>query len=354
MFAGIEVTTGRAVAIKKYAASSRSLAIREVKIHSKVSQLPYVLELYNCFEDVRNEVYLVCELGTEGDLFDRIIKCAGSSGRGTLTKAYESETIQLFKQLLKAMNACHARGIAHRDIKPENVLLKKDERGRLSVRLADFGCSTRIAKKMPRRIAGTPQYMPPEIWSMHSGYDLKLADRWSLGVTLYTMLTARLPFDSDSHTELRSLITTTDPLLQKEALGLSPSAYTILRILLSKDPQARAMPLYPYISQWEGEAGIDVRNSKKMNWSKAWPCISESSLSSASSQSSSINSTSSAVPCFRKDCMRPANWSNPSPLSGRILNVYGANKHLWADKEGKPCTRPPRRNGLPPRSQIAF
>lgn len=81
-------------------------------------------------------------------------------------------------------------GLSHRDIKPENVLF--DEHW--NVKLIDFGfsCASKLGE-MRRTVCGTPSYTPPEIIKKQL-YDPKLVDVWCLGVVLYAMLTAQLPF----------------------------------------------------------------------------------------------------------------------------------------------------------------
>lgn len=63
------------------------------------------------------------------------------------------------KQMLQAINHCHANGIMHRDIKPENIMLTKDGQ----IRLVDFGLSKLVNVQFEREVAGTPYYMAPEM-----------------------------------------------------------------------------------------------------------------------------------------------------------------------------------------------
>ena len=88
------------------------------------------------------------------------------------------------RQLLLAVAHMHARGICHRDIKPQNILLKRDESGELSVRVADFGLSGFSG--------GTPLYNPPEALTESVPF---ASDIYSLGITiLFTLFEAELAF----------------------------------------------------------------------------------------------------------------------------------------------------------------
>lgn len=82
---------------------------------------------------------------------------------------------------------CHTKGICHRDLKLENLLL--DERGEV-LKITDFGFAKNTAISIPKTILGTAVYVSPEILEVKEGqgYDGFMADVWSCGVILYTMV----------------------------------------------------------------------------------------------------------------------------------------------------------------------
>ena len=101
--------------------------------------------------------------------------------------------------LLDGLSVIHAEGILHRDIKPENVLLHDGV-----PKIADLGISRMLdADELAQTFAGTTPYTAPEILTSHGA--TFSADLWSLTVTLYEMLTGRLPF-GDPRTPLRTMI----------------------------------------------------------------------------------------------------------------------------------------------------
>ncbi|KAM3874324.1 testis-specific serine/threonine-protein kinase 3-like [Diretmus argenteus] len=134
------------------------------------------------------KAYIVMELCSDGDLMTYIVK------NGRLT---EDQSHCYFKQLAAAMKYLHNKGIVHRDLKCDNLLLDN-----LDLKVCDFGLSRKVkysakshAVVLSTTNCGTKQYMAPEVIKKIP-YDPKAADVWSMGVTLYEMLTGYLPFSS--------------------------------------------------------------------------------------------------------------------------------------------------------------
>lgn len=131
---------------------------------------------------------IVLEYAAGGSLADRL------RVRGALPPA---EAVRIVSQLASTLAHLHARGIVHRDVKPSNVLFTA--RGEL--RLADFGVAARIGSLgtlgdgWEELRAGTPPYAAPEQWTAPATSAHPAADVYGLGVVLYEMLTARLPWE---------------------------------------------------------------------------------------------------------------------------------------------------------------
>ena len=83
------------------------------------------------------------------------------------------------KQIVSAINYCHANNIIHRDIKPENVMVNNIG----TVKILDFGLSMQAKIVKNWSLIGTPYYMAPEI-IQGNAYDCQV-DVWSMGVLLY-------------------------------------------------------------------------------------------------------------------------------------------------------------------------
>ncbi|EAY13289.1 CAMK family protein kinase [Trichomonas vaginalis G3] len=163
--------------------------MREISVFMQVDH-PNICSLYN-LTVYKNQLYFFMECAPGGTLLSMVNQKKGLK---------EPEAQKLFIQLYSAVRHLHTMHfLVHRDLKLENVLL--DANG--NVKLTDFGLSsTNYCNKM-RTIVGTPGFSAPEVLA-GADYDEK-CDVWSLGVCLYAMLTAMLPF-TPQNTNPRQLI----------------------------------------------------------------------------------------------------------------------------------------------------
>ncbi len=123
-----------------------------------------------------------------------------------------SEAIEVALQALDALGYAHHHGVIHRDIKSENILLTPQGR----VKIADFGVARAedeafLARRTQSRdLVGTVVFMPPEQLESPATVDHR-ADLYSLGITLYEMVTGELPFDGEEGYPLMKAIETEPP-----------------------------------------------------------------------------------------------------------------------------------------------
>lgn len=116
--------------------------------------------------------------------------------------------VRIATQAARALGVAHKLGVVHRDIKPANIILATDEQGQETAKVLDFGIAklreaagdAQPGMTMTGMVVGTPLYMSPEqfMGKKAAGEVDGRTDIYSLGVVLYQMVTAQLPFDGDT------------------------------------------------------------------------------------------------------------------------------------------------------------
>lgn len=147
----------------------------------------------------------------------------------------------------EAIAEAHSLGIIHRDLKPANLFCVQQSDGFESIKVLDFGSSkvdyrplpTNVRMTLDRSIVGTPLYMSPEQLVGSQDVDER-TDIWSLGVSLFEMLTSRPPFDADTILDLIAKTTTQPvPSLRKFRSDVPIALEEAVRTCLAKDRNCR-------------------------------------------------------------------------------------------------------------------
>ena len=144
---------------------------------------PNVVNVFDVGED-KGINYIVMELVEGITLKDYISK------KGKLTV---KEATSIAIQVSMGLEAAHNRNIVHRDIKPQNIIISTDGK----VKVTDFGIA-RVASSntISTNAMGSVHYSSPE--QVRGGYSDFKSDIYSLGITMYEMVTGRVPFDGDT------------------------------------------------------------------------------------------------------------------------------------------------------------
>ena len=126
-----------------------------------------------------NQNYYIFSYASKGDLWQYILE-------GGFKEVYCKI---IFEKILKGVQLLHNIGICHRDINPNNILLDDN----FNPKICDFGFSTPIKKDDDKLydILGTSIYKPPQMYIKNTPYNGKKADIFSLGVTLFVLLTKK-------------------------------------------------------------------------------------------------------------------------------------------------------------------
>uniref|UniRef100_G1NLS8 non-specific serine/threonine protein kinase n=1 Tax=Meleagris gallopavo TaxID=9103 RepID=G1NLS8_MELGA len=231
---GLHIPTGEKVAIKvidKRKAKQDSYMVKNMKREPRIHQMikhPNVVQLYETLE-TGNSYYMVMELCLGGDLLDRICD---------KQRLAEREVRRYTRQILSAVGYLHCHGIVHRDLKIENFLLDENN----NIKIVDFGLSNTakfegLSQELLHTQCGSPAYAAPELLA-HRKYGPKV-DVWSIGVSMFAMLTGTLPFTVEPFNIKQ--------LHQKMVIGeispipsdISPGAVHFMQSLLEPDPAKR-------------------------------------------------------------------------------------------------------------------
>jgi eukaryotic-like serine/threonine-protein kinase len=156
--------------------------------------------------------------------------------------------IDITVQILRAARFAHRRGIVHRDLKPHNVIV--DDEGRAKV--TDFGIARAGASDMTQTgsIMGTAQYLSPE-QAQGQATDPR-SDLYSVGVTLYELLTGRVPFDGESAVTIALKHVNERPVPPSAFnRAVTPELESVVLRALEKDPRRRFPDADAFISALE-------------------------------------------------------------------------------------------------------
>ena len=186
--------SGEQVAVKEIKLSDQSpsesaKAAKEVNLLKSLKH-PHIVRLIDSVQD-KNTMYIVMEYVDGGDLAAKI--------RTQGTRPFkEDEILDVFVQLVMALDYIHGRKIVHRDIKPQNVFLTKGN----IVKLGDFGVARALegTQDLCQTVIGTPYYLSPEVWN-NEPYNGQ-TDIWSLGCILYEMCALKRPFSARDANQL--------------------------------------------------------------------------------------------------------------------------------------------------------
>ncbi|XP_052132379.1 testis-specific serine/threonine-protein kinase 3-like [Frankliniella occidentalis] len=169
---------------------------RELEILTKIEN-PHIIQVHSILQRGPRRgprVFIFMSLAENGDLLDYV----KSNG-----EVAESRAKVWFHQICRGTEYLHTKDIAHRDLKCENVLLSRN----FNCKLTDFGfaryCSDLTPTGLCETFCGSAAYAAPEVVG-GTPYNPKLADVWSLGVILYAMLNATMPFNDSNRRKLLS------------------------------------------------------------------------------------------------------------------------------------------------------
>lgn len=186
---GVDLRSGYPVAIKQlYASKSKSLDLKSEANSYLYLCHPNLTKLVD-FVVNGDQCFLIMEFVEGIELDEYQAKRTGPMP--------DEVAIPIFLQLLDTIGYLHENDTLHLDIKPNNIMLKNDGK----IKVLDMGISAKIrAEGTSTKVCGTPSFMPPEQFERRKLG--RYTDMFALGVTLYSMLTAHMPFPGKDHEEI--------------------------------------------------------------------------------------------------------------------------------------------------------
>jgi serine/threonine protein kinase len=327
VFKATQLSLNRSVAIKvlpvglipdadaNFAARFRREALTMAKLNH-----PGIVSVHESGE-AGGLLYIVMEF-VDGTDVARMIQSEGKLEPEIATK--------LLTQVCDALHYAHEHGVIHRDIKPANLLITRNG----TVKIADFGLAKHhddalLGLTKTNIAVGTPDFLAPEAWTPGTPLDAR-ADLYSVGVTLYQMLTGEIP---------RGLWE-----MPSTRVGTDPRFDAIIERAMQPRPEARY------------QSSADLRRDLEKIQSNAGPARAPSSMETASASSARL-STSEPNTARRSAMVPPRNgslrrWLIVSAVIAQLC-IIGLLIVLWPrlpKKDSLPLagTVPTRLPALPP------
>jgi serine/threonine protein kinase len=223
-----------------------SLFKREARLTLELAH-PNIVRVYDFDSD--QGAYLMAMEFVSGMSCGDLVASLGPMG--------ESMVLRLTMQVMEALEYAHERGVVHRDVKPSNILVGKNS----SAKLTDFGLA-RVLGQLPEdanqdtsllRPVGTPNYWAPEQLDDPINIDHRI-DFYSLGVTMFELMTGVLPYRGANAKETSELHRSAPiPNPRKINPAITPVAAGLIQALMEKDPAKRP--------QTHGEIIQSIRNA---------------------------------------------------------------------------------------------
>jgi serine/threonine-protein kinase len=229
VYLAFDTVLARPVALKVLFASDREADERferEARAQARVDH-PHVCKVYETGA-IAGRRYIVMQY-VEGASLGHAVEGAGLERK-----------VRVLRQVCEGVHAAHRIGLVHRDIKPSNVLVTTDDNGDFHPYVMDFGIARDLqaGRTATSAVVGTPWYMAPE--QVAGGEVDRRTDVYALGVTLYQLLTGKLPITGTGSVDVLVRVLHEEPVpLARVDPRLPVDLQTVVMKCLEKDPARR-------------------------------------------------------------------------------------------------------------------
>ena len=212
---------------------------REARMMARVSH-PNVVQLFEV-GDLKGQIYIAMQYFDAGNLDQRI-----QSGGPLPLK----DAIRMLSQTARGLEAGHKIGLVHRDVKPANILFNREG----YIAISDFGVAKSIQQSSPEttnsynQFAGTPYYIPPELWKSE-GNPSPAADVYSLACVFYEALTGEVLFAGDTYEHVLTRHVLEAPVFSK---AFPECLVDTLNVALAKNPSDRYQTMNDFLAAVRG------------------------------------------------------------------------------------------------------
>ena len=273
-------------------------------------------------------------------------------------------------QACHAVAEAHANGIVHRDLKPANLFLTRRADGAPLVKVLDFGIAKIAGPELARDLTstsqymGSPSYMSPEQVRSAKRVDAR-TDLWALGVILYELLTASLPFDGESAGDMLVKISTEPPCPFAPPVAV-PGVEAIILRCLEKEPERRYRDVAELAAALAPFAGVTGRARAEavarvagralppvLPAMPAAPPLAARLPVTVTTLGSSAGSSMRSIAPSHAGASRPRSWLTIAAVALVILGGAATFGYLRVAPELRPAARPVVSPAPPPEAEAA-
>lgn len=214
----------------------------EIEIMKKLNH-KNIIKLIEVINDpISKYYYIIQEYISRGNINDVL---------NTIDAIDENIIRKYMHSIIHGVSYLHYNNIIHRDIKPDNLLIDNND----NIKITDFGTANIFKSEylINNNIQGTPAFMAPEVFNIEYSKINEAIDIWSIGVTLYLIVTNQLPWDGKNDMELLNNIKTkelTFPDNKFCRIEITPNLKNLLERMLDKQQETRITLKQIALHEW--------------------------------------------------------------------------------------------------------